>query len=74
MAKEKTTAKKVIRQQIEQQLFATFDHLKNQLKPKKLRRSIRKASKILSSGLKANTIKKKTKVSVKTVKEKVAAE
>ena len=77
MAKKKDSAKKTFRKQIEQQLFATFDHLKDNADPKKLRRSIRRASKILSSSLKAEPSKKKLKDKKSTeenAKETVTAE
>jgi len=77
MAKNKTSAKKTIRKQIEQQLFATFDHLKERSDPKKLKRSIRRASKILSASVRAEPAKKKLKdkkTAVDNPKDTITAE
>ncbi|MBC7849688.1 MAG: hypothetical protein H7Y31_08130 [Chitinophagaceae bacterium] len=45
--------KKAFRQQVEQQLITTFDLLERSSNPKKVKRGLRKASKILSGLLKA---------------------
>lgn len=77
MAKAKKTPKKTIRKQIEQQLITTFNHLKEEVSPKRFNRSIRKASKILSEGirpLRAKSKSKKTTPRVKTTKETIVAE
>lgn len=52
MAKSK---KKNFRQEIEKQLITTFDGLGQRANPKKFRKSIKKASKILSRSLESKS-------------------
>lgn len=66
-------AKKTLQQEIQKQLVSSLDGLSKSADPKKLKKSIKKASKILSKGLKEKVavVKKKVK---KTTVEKPAAE
>jgi hypothetical protein len=67
MSKTKKTAKKEFRTKIAEQLNTTFGDLKGRISAKKFERKIRKASKVLSQGVKPAKSEKPTKK--KTVKK-----
>lgn len=51
--------KKIFRQQIEQQLIAVFDLQAREANPKKFKRSLKEASRIISDGLEPKKVKQK---------------
>ena len=56
-----TTTKKELRSEIEQKMATTFDGLKDSVSSKKFNRNIKKASKVLLSGIKPASEKKTAK-------------
>jgi hypothetical protein len=51
--------KKIFRQQIEQQLIAVFDLQAREANPKKFKRSLKEASRIIFDGLEPKKVKQK---------------
>jgi hypothetical protein len=73
MSVSQKLSKKVLRNQVAETLISTFEGLKDNVSPKKFKRNIKKASKVLLTGVKPPSKRKSAKKIKAPVKSQVAA-